>query len=113
MQSAKLYHMYTGQTFMEVLHVVYFLKALGTSTAKMILGVKYKNVQNPICFKFKFLFFCFFSATLCWSHGLSNRRALKGRSQASVNDPFFSLLHTFAVKLLNMRNGLSPVLMSE
>ena len=37
------------------IHVVYFQKALGTRTSKMmILGVKYRNVQNLIYFNFKF-----------------------------------------------------------
>ena len=37
------------------IHVVYFRKALGTRTSKMMIpGVKYKNVQNLICLNFKF-----------------------------------------------------------
>ena len=38
-----------------IMHMVYFRKALGTRTSKMMIpGVKYKNVQNLICLNFKF-----------------------------------------------------------
>ena len=79
---------YTGcQTFMKVLQMVYFRKALGPSTAKMmILGVKYKNVQNPICFKFKLLF-SFFYLRHCVGHTVWASEDRKGRSQASAKGP--------------------------
>ena len=38
-----------------IMHMVYFRKALGTRTSKMMIpGVKYKNVQNLICLNLKF-----------------------------------------------------------
>ena len=73
------------------IHVVYFRKALGTSTSKiMIPGVKYKNVQNLICLNFKFLGWVNFplsNATLRRSHGLSARKVQRTKSSRPEGPP--------------------------